>query len=113
MMWQLHPMIAWIISTQGSNLTFAVLCALALYGVPVRWVVALTITPAPLSRLRQRRRINRALNTEQGRNTHVSTLRTRPQMTPQRCTGGAQRMHTKHPPKFHLKNPLALPRPHR
>ncbi len=65
-------MIAWIISTQGSNLTFAVLCALALYGVPVRWVVALTITPAPLSRLRQRRRINRALNTGQGRNIPLS-----------------------------------------
>ncbi len=34
---------SWIMSTQGSNLTFAALCALALGGVPVRWVVGMTI----------------------------------------------------------------------
>lgn len=43
MMWQLQLMIAWMMSTQGSNVTFAVLCTLALCGAPVRLVVVLTI----------------------------------------------------------------------
>ncbi|WP_299376005.1 hypothetical protein [uncultured Tateyamaria sp.] len=43
MMWQLQPMIAWMLSAQGSNAVFAGLCALALCGVPVRWVVCGTI----------------------------------------------------------------------
>ncbi|KIN79212.1 hypothetical protein [Sulfitobacter mediterraneus] len=43
MMWQLQPMIAWMMSAQGSNVTFALICTLALCGIPVRWVVVLTI----------------------------------------------------------------------
>tara|TARA_R110000787_G_scaffold170285_3_gene282980 strand:+ start:508 stop:666 length:159 start_codon:yes stop_codon:yes gene_type:complete len=42
MIWQFQPMFVWLLSAQGSNLTFAGLCALALCGVPVRWVVGLT-----------------------------------------------------------------------
>ncbi|WP_299024328.1 hypothetical protein [uncultured Sulfitobacter sp.] len=43
MMWQLQSMIVWAMSAQGSNVTFAAICALALIGVPVRWVVVLTL----------------------------------------------------------------------
>ncbi len=40
----LTTLLSWIISAQGSNITFAAISALALVGVPARWVVALTIT---------------------------------------------------------------------
>lgn len=43
MMWQLQSMIAWTMSAQGSNVTFAAICTLALIGFPAGWVVALTI----------------------------------------------------------------------
>ncbi len=39
----LPALLSWTMSAQGSNVTFAALCALALCGVTVRLVVVLTI----------------------------------------------------------------------
>jgi hypothetical protein len=42
-MWQLQPILAWLSTVQGSNLTFAVLCGLLMCGAPPRLMLALTI----------------------------------------------------------------------
>lgn len=39
----LPALLSWMVSAQGSNVTFAAICALSLCGVPMRWVVVLTI----------------------------------------------------------------------
>lgn len=39
----LITLIEGVLSPQGSNITFAALCALTLIGVPTRWVLPLTI----------------------------------------------------------------------
>ncbi|MEP3348053.1 MAG: hypothetical protein ABJN34_03575 [Litoreibacter sp.] len=42
-MWQLQPILEWVATTQGSNLTLAVLCLLAICGGPKRVVMAVTL----------------------------------------------------------------------